>query len=102
LEIYGYFEIFNIIGFTKIYGIKALALGANAIQSEFFCLWCDISKDEIGNVNAFATNRVDWKAFEKQKLLDLFLPPDVILDLLHIMLRVTDNVSLAHMIRNFF
>jgi hypothetical protein len=75
-------------------------LEMNVANSKFFCLWCEISKEQLGDLN------IDWnilKSMEQIKinfakyrdhirlaLFDIILLYNWILDELHIMLRITD------------
>lgn len=75
---------------------------ANSANSKYFCPWCEISKDERGNLNTnWKMNKTmeqlnsDYTAYKGHQQVPLFnmIPLDHwIVDELHIILRITDHL----------
>jgi len=82
--------------FCSDWKFAALVFGINPASSEFFCLWCKLIKALRGDLEASAELRfmADWASGPQNglvaaPLLDA-LEFDILIDLLHLFLRVVD------------
>jgi hypothetical protein len=83
----------------------AMVLGKKAASAEFFCLWCVCPKTAINSETVYPALLSYNEANEGSKdksLFDFLKPHMVIVDLLHLLLRVSDQVCCAFNDHNKF
>src|SRR5947209_554247 len=95
-NIYWNFELYLIADWKFL----ALSLGFNSANSKFFCIWCNISKDRQGDMEAefsiselmdiLKENYQAYKRHNKPPLFDMIPFYNIVPDELHIMLCITD------------
>lgn len=89
-----------IMYFSSDWKFLAINLGMNSANSKYFCPWCEVSKEQIGDLDlqwriskSMEQIKTDFKTYNghiKPALFDMIPLYNWIPDELHIMLRITD------------
>jgi len=92
------FELF----FSSDWKFLAICLGFNAANSNYFCPWCKINKNQRGNrqiewtisksMNALNKNPMEYPGHQLPPLFNMIPLENHVPDKLHIMLRITDRL----------
>jgi hypothetical protein len=73
----------------------ATVLGKKAASAKHFCLWCVADKDIVGtamDTTPISSYHVDHEGMKNKPLFHRILPSMVMIDLLHLLLRIGEQV----------